>query len=61
MRTQIIGTRNNVRWPAPGETVDLPDDEGARMCARGFAEPVAEVVVAETRPVAVKRTEKRKG
>jgi hypothetical protein len=43
MRIQITGTRDGVRWPAPGGVVDLPDHEAARLCANGRAEPVADV------------------
>jgi hypothetical protein len=57
MKAQIAGTRDGVAWPPAGKTVELPDEEGARMCARGFAEPVVEVRV-EQRP-ARKRAEKR--
>lgn len=58
MKKQILGTRDGVAWPAPGGVIELPDHEGARMCARGFAEPVVEKRV-EKRP-AVKRAETRK-
>ena len=59
MRVQITGLRNNVRWPGPGEVVDLPDAEAAKLCKNGFADPVVEERV-EKRPAAAKRTEKRK-
>jgi hypothetical protein len=42
MKIQITGLRDNVRWPAPGEVKEVPDAEGARLCANGFAEPVVE-------------------
>lgn len=32
-------------WPARGEEGDVPDEEGARLCALGMAEPVAVVEV----------------
>ena len=38
MRRQISGTRDGVDWPAPGETIDLPDDEAATLIALGHAE-----------------------
>ncbi|MBK7450573.1 MAG: hypothetical protein IPJ47_14590 [Anaerolineales bacterium] len=44
---QLTGTRDGVRWPAPGGEVDLPDREGAKMCASGYAEPVAAKAAAE--------------
>lgn len=61
MEIQITGTRNGVRWPAPGGEVDLPDGEAADLCAQGFAVPVAEVpsVRAEKRPAVKKSAEKR--
>lgn len=59
MKATITGCRNGVNWPAPGETIDLPDNEAAEMCAAGYAEPVAETAKAEKRPAA-KRGESRK-
>lgn len=41
IRARITGTRNGVEWPAPGEHLDVPDDEGAQLCAQGLATPVA--------------------
>jgi len=38
MRRQISGTRDGVDWPAPGETIDVPDDEAAGLIALGHAE-----------------------
>lgn len=38
MRRQISGTRDGVDWPAPGETIDVPDDEAATLIALGHAE-----------------------
>lgn len=29
-------------WPAPGGEIDVPDEEGAELCARGEAAPVAQ-------------------
>jgi len=48
MKIQLTGTRNGVRWPAPGGEVTLPDNEGADLCAAGLAEPVAERAQPET-------------
>ena len=67
MKVQITGLRNNVRWPAPGAVVDLPDNEGAKLCASGLAVPVVEDEVekavpkqtAEKRAPAKKAAEKR--
>lgn len=41
MKQQISGLRDGVRWPAPGATLDVPDAEGADLCASGAAEAVA--------------------
>jgi len=41
MRLQISGARDGVNWPAPGETIDLPESEAVRLCANGSAAPVA--------------------
>ncbi len=60
MTANITGCRNGVNWPAPGEEIDLPDNEAAEMCAAKYAEPVAEKPKAEKRPAAEKRTETRK-
>jgi len=37
MKARITGTRNGVDWPAPGETVDLPQDEAEQLVANGLA------------------------
>ena len=36
----ISGSRDGVPWPKRGETMELPDDEGASLCASGLAVPV---------------------
>jgi len=59
MRVQITGLRNNVRWPAAGEVVELPDAEGASLCAKGFAEPIVEPEEHVEKRPASKRAEKR--
>lgn len=38
MRRQISGTRDGVDWPAPGGTIDVPDDEAATLISLGHAE-----------------------
>ncbi len=38
MRRQISGTRDGVDWPAPGETIDVPDDEAMQLISLGHAE-----------------------
>jgi hypothetical protein len=42
MKEQITGTRDSVRWPAPGEEIDLPDGEAMDLCSIGAAVPVPE-------------------
>ncbi len=59
MKVQIAGTRDGVAWPAPGEVKEVPDHEGARLCANGFATPVVEERVEKA--VAEKPAEKRGG
>lgn len=41
MKADISGSRNGKPWPRRGETIDVPDAEGADLCASGIAEPVA--------------------
>lgn len=40
MKVVMSGTRNGESWPLPGNDVEVPDDEGANMCANGLAVPV---------------------
>jgi hypothetical protein len=40
IRARITGTRDGVEWPKPGELLDVPDEEGAQLCAQGLATPV---------------------
>jgi hypothetical protein len=40
MKVVMSGTRNGESWPLPGGEIDVPDDEGANMCANGLALPV---------------------
>lgn len=46
-------------WPARGEEGDVPDEEGARLCAHGMAEPVAVEQLVE-RAVTPQVAEKRR-
>lgn len=48
MRVDVSGTRNGRRWPRRGQVAEVPDAEGAKLCAVGLAEPVAERKQAET-------------
>jgi hypothetical protein len=40
MKVVMSGTRNGANWPLPGEELEVPDEEGANMCANGLAIPV---------------------
>lgn len=42
MKADISGSRNGKPWPRRGGTVEVPDAEGAELCAAGLAEPVAQ-------------------
>ena len=42
MKIWISGTRDGVPWPAPGQVVDLPAVEAAKLCGNGSATPVVE-------------------
>ena len=62
MRRVITGTRDGVEWPPPGGEIDLPDDEGAHLCAVGMAVPVVtepKVERAVTPPTEKRTTRKR--
>ncbi len=64
MTGDISGTRDGVRWPARGETVELPDAEAASLVAMGMAayvevkRPADEQATAE--PAGEKRPARRK-
>jgi hypothetical protein len=57
MKMVIGGTRDGDTWPAVGETMVVPDEEGASLCALGYADPVGSAPAAEK--TAAKRAEKR--
>lgn len=40
MKIKIGGTRNGVEWPEAGGEIDLPDEEAAGYCKRGYCIPV---------------------
>lgn len=42
IKGDISGSRDGVPWPKRGETMELPDDEGAALCASGLAVPAAD-------------------
>jgi hypothetical protein len=55
MLVGFSGTLDGVRYPPVGGVWDVSDAAGARMCAKGQAEPVA----AEPRKATAKKAEKR--
>jgi hypothetical protein len=50
IKGDISGSRNGAPWPARGETIELPDDEGAQLCASGLAAPVKNADIEEAVP-----------
>lgn len=60
MKHQISGTREFKPWPAPGEEIDLPDDEAVTLLGQGMAEAVEDDGEPEkaTAPKATTRTKK---
>lgn len=60
MKVGLSGTRNGQPWPASGDEVNLPDAEGADLCAAGLAEPVAVREDTEKRPTAKRTSARRK-
>jgi hypothetical protein len=52
MRVQMSGTRDGVDWPAPGESISLPDDEAAQLLAQGMAVVPGGIESASAEPVA---------
>lgn len=61
MLTRIEGTRNGVRWPEAGETVDLPDGEARDLIAAGLAKATSEPKVEQPeKAVAPKATTRKR-
>lgn len=60
MRRQISGTRDGQDWPAPGEEINLPDDEAVTLLGQGMVEAVEEKAEPEkaTAPKATTRAKK---
>jgi hypothetical protein len=56
MKGDITGTRNGVPWPPLGGEIDLPDEEGAALCATGMAVPVKDDQVETATPPAEDET-----
>lgn len=62
MKVSIVGTRDGAEWPPRGGEIDLPDAEGAHMCAAGLAVPVVSEPAVEraVAPAAEKRTARKR-
>jgi hypothetical protein len=59
MKMTVSGLRNGVPWPPRGGVLDVPDVEGAALCAMGGAEPVAEADADVEKAVPVDDAEQR--
>lgn len=55
MTARISGTRDGADWPAPGESLTVPDDEAADLVQLGFARIVAKPVERAVAPKAETR------
>lgn len=61
MRHQISGTRDGVAWPAPGEEIDLPDDEAVTLLRQGMAEAIEDKAAPEKATAPKTTTRAKKG
>lgn len=43
MLVTMSGTRDGKPWPTRGNTIDVPDEEGADLCRNNLAIPSADV------------------
>ena len=59
IKGDISGSRDGVPWPKRGETMELPDDEGAALCASGLAVPAADAGDEVEKAVPADHSEKR--
>ena len=60
MNQQISGLRSTGdKWPAAGDEIVVADNEGADLCANGYAVPVAETRKPEKRTVKKKTAVKK--
>ena len=44
----VSGMRNGVDWPAPGQSIDVPEREARELIASGIAKAAPSAPVAET-------------
>ena len=62
MVVQISGARDGVDWPAPGGTLDVPEQEAAELIANGFArKPEGKSVKAEPEKATARRKPETRG
>jgi hypothetical protein len=61
LKVDISGTRDGKDWPRRGETMVLPDDEAAALCAADMAEPVAEKSSDKAEKAVAPKAETRSG
>lgn len=59
MKLPMSGPRDGADWPPPGDTIEVPDTEGASLCAAGIAVPVAQT--AKVEKAVAPEPEKRSG
>lgn len=48
MKMAVLGTFHGMENVRLGDVVEVPDDEGARYCKLGYAEPVADEAEEDT-------------
>lgn len=60
MLVKVQGTRDGADWPEIGDTITVPDAEGADLCATGLAEPVKSGKTVETAVAAADSVEPAK-
>lgn len=61
MKVDMSGTLDLKPWPPRGGVVEVPDVVGAKLCAAGHAEPVADKHADVEKTVKAEASEKRRG
>lgn len=59
MKVDLSGLRDGRPWPPRGEVAEVPDVEGADLCAAGAAEPVADPPAEKAETAKAPEPEKR--
>jgi hypothetical protein len=59
MKVGMSGTLDGVPWPPQGGVADVPDVVGAKFCAAGLAEPVADEPEEKVEKAVASEPEKR--